>query len=222
MKMNLQHISDETVQRYTNRYKKLGYHIKTLGWGTKEQQDYRFSKTLDEAIDFSGKSILDIGCGFGDYFNFLKSNNINFSHYIGYDINENLVNEAKKLYASKKSTFNVTNILKTNEKNIADIGVMLGLLNFNLKDKFDNYEYSKKMILKAFSLVNEVLIVDFLSTKLIDNYPKEDFVFYHNPSKMIDFAFILSNNVILKHNYAPIPQKEFMLFIFKDSTIENI
>jgi len=32
---------------------------------------------------------------------------------------------------------------------------------------------------------------------------------------MLDFALALSPNVVLKHNYAPIPQKEFMLFIYK-------
>ena len=216
MKNNLQHISDETVQRYTKRYKKLGHNIKTLGWGTKEQQKYRFFITLDETINFSDKSILDIGCGFGDYFDFLKSNNTGFSKYIGFDINENLINEAKKLYSSKKSTFTVINILESNKKNIADIGIMLGLLNFNLKDTFDNYEYSKQMISKAFNLVNEVLVVDFLSTNLTSDYPKEDFVFYHDPLKILKFALSLSSNVVIKHNYAPIPQKEFMLFIYKD------
>jgi len=216
MKNNLQHISDETIQRYTKRYKKLGHNIKTLGWGTKEQQKYRFFITLDETINFSDKSILDIGCGFGDYFDFLKSNNTGFSKYIGFDINENLINEAKKLYSSKKSTFTVINILESNKKNIADIGIMLGLLNFNLKDTFDNYEYSKQMISKAFNLVNEVLVVDFLSTNLTSDYPKEDFVFYHDPLEILKFALSLSSNVVIKHNYAPIPQKEFMLFIYKD------
>jgi predicted alpha/beta hydrolase len=55
-------IYEETVERYSNRYKKLGYDVKTLGWGSVEQQEYRFSQTLD--IDFKDKSIVDIGCGF--------------------------------------------------------------------------------------------------------------------------------------------------------------
>ena len=108
-------------------------------------------------------------------------------------------------------------IAKNNiKKDNFDIGIMLGLLNFNLKKEFDNYEYSQIMIKNAFNLVDKLLIVDFLSTKLTTSYPKEDFVFYHDPAQMLNFAFELSNNVVLKHNYAPIPQKEFMLFIYKD------
>jgi hypothetical protein len=60
-----------------------------------------------------------------------------------------------------------------------------------------------------------VLVVDFLSTYRTPDYPQEDFIFYHDPKIMLDFALNLSANVVLKHNYAAIPQKEFMLFIYK-------
>lgn len=219
---NIYEISNQTIERYSIRYKQMGHNIKTLGWGTKEQQEYRFIQTLDSNIKFNDKSILDIGCGFGDYLDFIVKNKIDIDRYIGYDMNLDLINEAKKNHSTSFSTFHVENILDTEKKDIADIGVMLGVLNFNLKDKMDNLEYSKLFIKKAFDMVKYVLIVDFLSTNLTKNYKKENFVFYHNPIEMLKFAFSLSDNVVLKHNYAPIPQKEFMLFIFKDSTIEDI
>jgi hypothetical protein len=61
-------ISERMVTRYSDRYKKLGYDVKTLGWGSKEQQLARFEQTVkgDGEIDFTAKTILDIGCGFGD------------------------------------------------------------------------------------------------------------------------------------------------------------
>ena len=211
----IKEISDQTINRYSTRYKQKGNNVLTLGWGSKEQQIYRFHQTLDSNINFKKKVILDIGCGFGDYNDFLYKNQIMIKKYIGYDINENLLNDAKKTQ-SKISKFELKNILTIEEKNIADIGVMLGVLNFNLKDKMDNMEYSKLFIKKAFNLVNEVLIIDFLSTNLTKDYEKEDFVFYHDPVEILKFAFTLSTNCVLKHNYAPIPQKEFMLFIYKD------
>ncbi len=213
---NLEQISNSTIERYTKRYQLLGYNVKTLGWGTTEQQAYRFSQTLDSNLPFKNKVVLDIGCGFGDYLQFLIDNKIDINQYIGYDINENLINEARKRHPTDLSNFVVENILETNQKDIADIGIMFGVLNFNLKDKMNNMEYSKHFIKKAFALVKEVLIVDFLSTKIHPSYPEEDFVYYHSPEKVLEFAFTLSNNVVLKHNYAPIPQKEFMLFIYKD------
>ncbi|MCX5807588.1 MAG: class I SAM-dependent methyltransferase [Proteobacteria bacterium] len=214
----LKKVFNETVERYSNRYKTLKYDVRTLGWGTKEQQKYRFLQTISGEIDFKSRHILDIGCGFGDYYSFLKNANIDIKSYKGWDLNPDLIGEARNIFALEKNvTFDVKNIFDnhTDEGLLTDIGVMLGVLNFNLKDTFDNYRYSKIAIDKAFSRVREVLIVDFLSSYLTQSYPKEDFVFYHKPELMLEYAFSLSNNAILKHDYLPIPQKEFMLFIFK-------
>ena len=69
------------------------------------------------------------------------------------------------------------------------------------------------MIKKAFSAVSETLVVDFLSLYRIPDYPKEDFVFYHDPSEMLAFALELTPNVRLIHDYEAIPQKEFTLVL---------
>ena len=191
----------------------------TLGWGSRKQQKKRFAATIISEFFFTHKTVLDIGCGFGDYFAFLSKNNIKIKKYTGWDINPKLIFEAKKHIPenTKNAQFKVKNILTgpLDIKNKIDIVIMLGVMNFNLKSKFNNYEYSKLCIKKAFDCAREVLVVDFLSNRLTGDYPKEDFVFYHDPCKMLEFALTLSGDVILKHNYAPIPQKEFMLLIFK-------
>ena len=218
MEQQIADISNQTIRRYSDRLDKLGLDVRTLGWGTREQQFYRFEQTLNGNIDFHEKVLLDIGCGFGDYYNFLQAEQIPIKGYIGWDLNPDLISGAKKMNpGSGKAVFEVKNIFDlTDEENpVADIGVALGVLNFNLKDNFDNYEYSRTFIKKAFAVVNEVLIVDFLSSKRDTSYPKEDFVFYHCPSDMLEFALTMTDNVLLLHNYASIPQKEFMLILFK-------
>jgi len=214
---NIEKISNFTVERYSKRFEKHGYGVKTLGRGSVEQQNYRFEQVLAE-INPEKNFLLDIGCGFGDLLSFFYKNNKKPMFYRGLDINENILNKAREIHQNKINfDFVKQDIAKNNiKKDNFDIGITLGLLNFNLKKEFDNYEYSKIMIKNAFNLVDKLLIVDFLSTKLTTSYPKEDFVFYHDPAQMLNFAFELSNNVVLKHNYAPIPQKEFMLFIYKD------
>ena len=220
MREELTDISRKTIARYSARYQRLGYDVKTLGWGTTEQQIYRFRQTLDSSVDFNGRSIIDIGCGFGDYYDFLKSTGITLSSYTGWDVNPDLVNEAKiRHFSRKEANFQVQDMFKIPEKTepFCDIGVSLGTLNFNLKEGFDNLNYSKLFIRKAFSIVREALIVDFLSSFRHELYPQEDFVYYHDPRVMMEFASTLSPDFILKHNYTPIPQKEFMLIIYKQS-----
>jgi len=214
----IEEISKSMIERYSNRYNQMGYDVKTLGWGSKEQQEFRFMQAINTIIFDQPKSILDIGCGFGDLFALLLADKKPMSNFTGWDINPDLIGEANRIWESVEVSnhFNVVNLANhVCEKPVADIGFMFGVLNLNLKDNFDNYGYSKLFIQNAFSAVKEVLVVDFLSTQLTPDYPKEDFVFYHDPIKMLDFAFTLTPNVVLKHNYAPIPQKEFMLFLYK-------
>lgn len=210
----LEEISKGMIERYSSRYRELGYDIRTLGWGTEQQQKYRFSQTLRVGLDFTGRRILDIGCGFGDYADFLNASDIKFSSYIGVDINPDLINEAKARHKEVSACdFSVFDLTEGGNEPMADIGVMLGLLNLNLKGRMDNYAYSYNMIKNAFSHVKEALVVDFISTRKDDGYPEEDFIFYHDPMKVMEMAFGITANVLIKHDYLPIPQKEFMLVL---------
>ena len=111
MKQKLENISANMVKRYSDRYNKLGYDVKTLGWGSKAQQYHRFENALNSGLDLENKSILDIGCGFGYFFIYLKNKKINFSHYTGADINSDLINEAKNVHKNNKIVILVFMIL---------------------------------------------------------------------------------------------------------------
>lgn len=210
-------ISEKMIERYSKRYEELGYNVRTLGWGTEEQQIYRFKQSLPMITFSNSKSILDIGCGFGDYLTLLLVDNKPFKQYIGWDLNPDLIAKSKNIWQKNhNSHFEVKNIAEIKEKiPVAEIGVMFGILNLNFNEKIDNYDYAFQFIRNAFSLVSEVLVVDFLSSRTNSDYPREDFVFYYDPGRMLEFALTLTPNVILKHDYAPIPQKEFMLFLYK-------
>ena len=57
---------------------------KTLGWGKTSDQLERFTALTDN-YTFHEKTILDIGCGFADFYGFLKDKGI-LCNYIGVDI----------------------------------------------------------------------------------------------------------------------------------------
>jgi len=204
-------IAKSTVARYSDRYKKLGRHVHTLGWGSEEQQHYRFAQVL-RAASLDAKSVLDIGCGFGDFLSSCSDAGCRLEHYTGWDINSDLIAEAKQQHPS--SSFAVLNLAEQEKlEPVAEVGIMLGVLNLNFKEAYDNMAFSKMMIEKAFSSVSATLVVDFLSIYRTPDYPEEDFVFYHDPAEMLAFALELTPNVRLLHDYSPIPQKEFMLVL---------
>ena len=210
---DIQSFSEQTVNRYSSRFKEMQHSIRTLGWGTKEQQEFRFVEVL-KRLDATGKSVLDIGCGFGDLFNFMQSCDFDFEKYIGWDITPDFIENP--LIIDKNIELKVWNIAEEQpSRTVADIGIMLGLLNWNWKNEEKNYDYSTKVIRNAFEAVNDVLVIDFLSTQTEPNYPKEEIVFYHDPLIMLSKAMEITPNVDLVHSYPSIPQKEFLLYLYK-------
>ncbi len=130
-----QKLNERMIERYSSRYRMMGYDVRTLGWGSVEQQIYRFSQTLQSNFDFANKRIVDIGCGFRDYAAFLLSNRIEFESYLCVDINPDLIKEAETRYLDHGNIdFKVFNLNESKAlfTPLGDIGVMLGVLNLNL------------------------------------------------------------------------------------------
>ena len=63
-----------------------------LGWENKQAQELRF-KVLERVI-FTGASILDVGCGLGNLYDYLNERGYNFE-YTGIDILPEMIVRAK-------------------------------------------------------------------------------------------------------------------------------
>lgn len=204
------------VARYSERFHKFGVDPRTLGWDNNQNQNQRFLTAI-KSVDVNGKSILDVGCGFSDFYSFLKEyygKESAFS-YSGIDINPDLINECRVRFPDAQ--YEVRNILvQPHVANAWDVVTMFGLLNYKIPD-YDNLSYAKDFIATAFTIAKDYLIVDMLSSKKNINYPSEDFVIYHEPAVMLDYALSLTPYVKVIHSGEPIPQKEFILILGKHS-----
>ena len=201
-------IDASTNARYQARFTQHGESHLTLGWGSREQQAYRFSQLL-RCADFTNRSVLDIGCGFGDLLGYLRQQNIPIKNYVGIDVNPEFVRVAAETYA--EAEFHVVSLTSLTDTALScDLVVMLGLLNFR-QQALDNHSYAREMIRRAFTLSREALLCDFLSSQREPDYPPEDFVYYYDPSVVLQLGLDCTPNVQLKHDYRPIPQREMLL-----------
>lgn len=127
-KFNFTSISLNTKERFSARYKAHGYSPLSLGWDSLESQRIRFEKVID-SVNLVGKSILDIGCGFGDICYFLNSHAVNYLSYLGWDIVDSFINEAINRYGDSRNRFEVCDITQiTDSQNlisepVADIAI---------------------------------------------------------------------------------------------------
>lgn len=200
------------VQRYSQRLREFGEDPRTLGWDTRAHQWTRFAAAAS-AADLSGRHLLDIGCGLGDFRMFLEEQGVTPAAYLGADINEDLLAVAQRRFPD--SRFERRNVLlEPYEAPVCDVAVMLGLVNFRLQT-VDNYEYAERAIDAAFGACREALIVDMLSDRVTPEYPREDFVFYFDPPRMLALALDRTPWVQVHHAYPALPQREFMLVLRK-------
>lgn len=203
-------IDESTIARYHARFAQHGESHLTLGWGSREQQVYRFSQVL-QCADFADRSILDIGCGFGDLLGFLKRQGIQIKRYVGIDVNPEFIKVASMTYPEAEfHTVSLTSL--TDSALSCDLVVMLGLLNFR-QQALDNPAYAREMVHRAFALSRETLICDFLSSHRDPDYLPEDFVYYYDPVYVLELGLECAQDVLLKHDYRSIPQREMLLVV---------
>jgi SAM-dependent methyltransferase len=202
---------NKVIERYTSRYNEYGYSPKTLGWD-KGKQGLRFD-VLTSEMDLHNRTVLDIGCGFGDLNKILSAKFKNYG-YTGVDIVPCLIDEAISIYDRQGFDFICSDFLEHTFEHSFDYAIASGIFNFKIKGS-DNYQFIEDTIKKSLDLCNIGIAFDFLSDKVDYRY---EHTFHSSPEKILSIAYKYSRNVIFKNNYMPF---EFSIFIFKDDSFDR-
>ena len=196
---------DNLYDLYEGRFSSYGVSHKTVGWGSKKDQLLRFD-ILCRGLELKGKSILDVGCGLGDLVPYLEMHYGSEFEYLGLDIADSLINQARYMYKKNNVNFICSEMTEFSTNENFDIVISSGALSFKVND---NVTFAQKMITRFFEISNEVLAVNFL-TSYVDYM--EDKNFHYSPEKMFSFSRSLTKRVVLYHDY---PLWEFTLQLKK-------
>ena len=150
---------NKTINRYRKRISEYGTTFESLGSGSLAHQSIRF-EMLKTGIK-SGDSVLDIGCGLGDFYHYLLSCDINVDYY-GVDIVPEFIKTAEEKYP--QAEFQIRNILEEPFKdNSFDFVVCSQVLNLRLKEE-DNLQHAKDMLKSMNSFCRKSVACDFLTS----------------------------------------------------------
>lgn len=196
---------DLIIRRYRERLAKYGKDIKTLASGVNGRQLIRF-KAMSEIGDLSNHSILDVGCGFADYYQYLKERKLKVD-YTGYDICPDFIEICRKKFPEAR--FEVKDIQVEPVDQKFDYVVSSQTFNNRLL-KEDNETLIKDIIKKAYELSNIGMAIDMLST-YVDF--REEHLYYYNPERIFGFCKSITKRVLLRHDY---PLFEFTIYLYKD------
>jgi SAM-dependent methyltransferase len=183
---------------YSSKIKTHGPTPKGVDWNGEKSQYIRF-RQLSKIILTNKFSISDIGCGYGEYLRFLKEN-FNDFQYKGYDLSQEMIANAQKIYAERESEFlyleNLENIIQ------ADYSIASGV--FNVKMHFDDIEWLNYILdtLEKINIKSKKGFAFNVLTKYSNKEFLDDQLFYADPLFLFDYCKKnFASDVALLHDY---------------------
>lgn len=179
---------NKSLSKNTLFYKKAverhGISARGVHWNSTYTQYKRF-EILTSFINKNifESSIIDAGCGFAEYYNYLLKYDKKPKTYVGIDCEEMMINLAFKRFPNIK--FEIKNVI-LDELTKTDYYVCSGAMNILTKEEIFIF------IKKCFDASNKAFIFNFLKNDPLTNIKIED---------IIDFSRNLSKKIKIKEHY---------------------
>jgi ubiquinone/menaquinone biosynthesis C-methylase UbiE len=153
--------------------------------------------------ELNSSTVLDYGCGTGDFYRFLKRKGINVT-YTGVDINKNFIELAMKKYPN--CTFRVLESDEDVPEGYYDYIFICGVFNLQVPGVDEDM---KNTMVRLFQHCNKALVLDALSS----HSPVRDHeLHFTSPEEMVKFSIEnLSPSVSLRHDRIP---NNFTLYVY--------
>ncbi|MFC1874502.1 class I SAM-dependent methyltransferase [Chloroflexota bacterium] len=193
------------IKRYRERLAKHGQDVKALASGNIERQLVRF-QVLSEVGDLNNHSVLDIGCGFADFYLYLKEKGVKVD-YTGIDICPDFIEICQARFP--EAQFEVKDIQTAPGKRKFDYVISSQTFNNHLTNE-DNETMIRDIIKRAYELSNIGVAID-----MISNYVdfKEEHLYYYSPEDIFRYCKAITKRVTLRHDY---PLFEFTIYLYQD------
>ena len=189
------------IDRYDKRLQQYGDDIRTLASGTEERRRIRFDVGVA-----AGSSVLDVGCGFGDFYGYLRERGLDV-RYCGIDINPALIDRARRKFPTAE--FHVAEL---DDEIVPTVDFVVSSSAFNLRlTAPDNYAFAEEILRSAYARARRGVAVDFL-TSYVD-YPSFPEAFHYSPERILSIGKAITKRVTLRHDY---PLFEFCVYLFPD------
>jgi len=172
--------SNEIAAYYDENCRNSQYGWQASCLFSEEDQYVRFSAVNN--IIAPNSSVLDVGCGQGDFCPLTVSKNL---LYTGVDVSGLMIEKAQQKFP--KANFVQWDFLENKIDEKFDYVLALG--TFSLKVSDDQYEYIKSALKKCFENANKAVITTILTTTSDVKFEGEESkLFYYDPEKLFSIA----------------------------------
>lgn len=180
----------EQLKTHTSGYK-------ATGWGNPIIQHHNFLLAAEVEGLASGMHILDVGCGLGDFYTFLKQSGIEVQ-YTGVDISPEMIAQAQARHPD--ATFYQQDLIETPLDEQFDYVFCSGTLNLRLPD---HEHWLKAMIETLYDHCTRGIAFNMLSRHHAED--REDFqhagdFYFADPADIFTLCQTLSRRVTINHS----------------------
>jgi SAM-dependent methyltransferase len=175
------------------------------------QSQYQRFEILAAIAQLEGKSVLDVACGLGHFYDFLSEHTITPKEYKGVDITSMMIDRAKERHPELQ--FAVEDLLAEPEPKepLFDYVVCCGLFHLRADNSETEWAlFAESMIKRMYKYARYGIAFNMIKDQV--DY-RVDRLYYADPSYYFNFCRNnLSRRVCLRHDY---PLYEFTLYVYR-------
>jgi SAM-dependent methyltransferase len=193
---------------YGEKLKTYGDDARSLGW-TPGGRKVRFG-VLAGVGYLNGCSVLDVGCGFGDFYGYLREHGIQ-TDYSGIDINAGFIDIARKKFPEAR--FEVADYEEQGMDKTFDWAFAAGIFTIRLSD---NEAFVRNTLCRKFDSCRKGFAADFLRPAYGD--AAGDVYWRPQPEKIAEICRGLSKRFILRCDYMA---DGFCVYVYKNDMADE-
>ena len=199
-------------QYYADRLERFGPTPRGVDWNSAESQELRFSRLLEVVTPPDGpegRSILDVGCGYGALLDHLRARGMRLD-YRGFDVSVPMIAAAQARHAGVENALFSTDVETLHP---ATYAVASGIFNVKLSYAVEPW---RGHVLDTLARLHRWSTAGF-AFNLLSTYSdpdrRRDDLFYADPGEILDVCMRrFSSRVVLLHDY---PLFEFTVVVRK-------
>jgi len=190
------------IDRHRDSLTRHGYHPNALYWSSREIQEIRFKVLAAIGVE-SGDSVLDVGCGFGDFKRWFEGQGSQID-FTGIDISPDLIRVAKEqhpdgtMLSGELRDFNF-------EACLFDWVILSGAMNEQL---FDEGAYARRQIALMYTLCRKGVAFNMLDARHLKAHDLQSV----DPYEMLNYCKSLCAHVELHDDYL---KNDFTIYMYR-------
>jgi cyclopropane fatty-acyl-phospholipid synthase-like methyltransferase len=188
---------------YSDLIQRYGHDPRACDYGRAESQQAKF-RVLSECADLRGRSVLDVGCGFADFSDYLAQRFEGVA-YSGIDLTPDMIAHARQRHPGL--SLEVRNLLEMDASQQYDV-VMANGIFYLLGDRAA--ELMRSFVARMWQMAKVAVAFNTLSSWAPDQEAGE---FYADPVETLAFCRTLTPRLTLRHDYH---RRDFTVYMYRD------